>query len=824
MTRLIQEGPRTAKIVLVGESPGTKEAQTGRPFVGGAGDVLNRALDRAQIDRADCFITNLTHIQPPGNDFKWFHRKANQAHYEFGITRLLMDLMAIKPNVVIALGSEPLFALTERSGITKWRGSILPSTLVPGLKVIGTYHPAATLRVYPMKAVMEFDLKRVAEESLSPNITYPSRWLHLPDGSTWSRPGLVFENMGLAHDPTAIAREMLHVDWLAVDIECWQESSGGWKLACVGFSDRPNRALVLDASVPDQLALIRMLCDSDVAKVLQNGTFDQTVLTDNDVRLRNFLWDTMLAHHVLYMESASGADEMAALSAKKRVSVFQKGLAFQTSIYTREPFYKDDGKLWKRTGDLPTFWRYNALDCCVTREIRDAQDKQLTQRKLWGAFAHSMSLVQPLMRMTARGVKIDMKYRAELRTRYEADITRMTAELTSQAGGEVNVKSSKQAQELLYGKLGLPTQYNKKTGRPSADKFAIGKLAEKSQHPVLLGILRLRERRDFIERYLDAAVDADGRMRCAFDITGTNTARLSSRQSIYGSGTNLQNIPARRVDGRLIRRMFVADPGKVLVYADYSQAEARIVAHLARCQKLIELFDDPTRDVHAENAVRIFGMELANVGKDSIERFLAKAGFHAGDYGQGPKDLAARINAETEATGIRVTEKECADVQSRINAIYPEIRSVFWHDVVEELRRTRTLKGLLGGERIFYDRWDDKLMRTAYAFKPQNAVGVLCCKALVNAYNEVEVGQPELGVHLLLNVHDALLLLCNRDKVPETAREIKRVMAIPVPVHGHDVLIPVDCKVGLNWDVYNKKQPDDNPGGLRDLDSWLEAS
>ena len=822
--KLYQEGPRNAKIVIVGESPGTKEVQIGRPFLGGAGELLNRALSNAGLDRAEIFATNLCHVQPPGNKFEWFHKKANRSHYEFGVMRLLLDLMAIRPNLVIALGTEPLFALTERKGITKWRGSILPCTLVPGLKVIGTYHPASALRTYTQKAMIEFDLRRAAEQRFSPHIRYPSRWLLLPS-STWSRPGLVWENMNLMPDHEKIAAEMLKAEWLAVDIECYQKADGSWEMACCGFSDRPDRALVLDWKIPSQRALIKMLCESPVAKVLQNGTFDATVLADNGIKLECFAWDTMLGHHTLLPECASGEDDLSNLRAKrKNVNTFKKGLAFQTSFYTEEPFYKDDGKVWQKTGDEMMFHRYNGLDCCVTREIRDVQWEQIVKRKLTGVFVHEMSLVRPLMRMTARGIRIDMKMRADLRKRFEADIVRMAEELTKVAGGEVNVKSSKQAQEFLYGKLGLPVQYNKKTGRPTADKFAVSALAQKHKHPVLLGLLRIRERRDFIERYLDAVVDADGRMRCAFEITGTNTGRLSSRQSLYGSGTNLQNIPARRADGRLIRRLFIADPGKVLLYPDYSQAEARLVAHLARCTKLIELFDDPTRDVHSENAARIFNISLDKVGKDSLERFLAKQGVHAGNYGQGPADMAARINAETEVTGISVTVADCAGIQSRVHAIYPEVRENYWRETETELKRSRKLTSPFGRERVFYDRWDDKLLRTAYAYKPQSAVGDLCCKALVKVFHELELGKPEWGVELFLNVHDALLLQCNRENVAEVSEAVQECMRIPVPINGKDVYIPTDVKVGLNWDIFNKKDPNDNPGGLRSLEAWQEAA
>jgi hypothetical protein len=152
--------------------------------------------------------------------------------------------------------------------------------------------------------------------------------------------------------------------------------------------------------------------------------------------------------------------------------------------------------------------------------------------------------------------------------------------------------------------------------------------------------------------------------------------------------------------------------------------------------------------------------------------------------------------------------------------LYPEIQENFWRDVERELKRTRALRGLFGDEREFHGRWDDHLIRSAYAFKPQNAVGVLCCKALISTYRRIQLGRPDLGVQLLLNVHDALLLQCNREHVEEVAALTTDCMNIPVPVNGEQVFIPTDVKVGNNWDIYSA----DNPNGLRDLSKWLANS
>lgn len=807
--RLIQTGPRNAKIVIVGEAPGATEDSSGVPFSGGSGELLTRMLSAAGISRAECFITNVCHVKPPKNDFKWFLKPANRSILLEGLLTLKKDIEEIRPNLVIAFGSYPLQFLTGKVGIAKWRGSILESTLVKGVKVIGTYHPAYILRIWDYKAVAEFDLARCSTEALTPTISLPQRNLILAPPREALHP---------------LMPQLLAANWLAVDIECWERPDGTWQLACVGFSDKADRALVLPCEEPWQMDAIKELCGSSVPKVLQNGTFDKTVLEDNGISLNNFKWDTMLGHHSLYAESASGQDEMSVLGGKKKQAAIQKGLAFQTSIYTREPFYKDDGKLWKKTGDVMMFYRYNALDAAVTREIRDVQDREIGEFGVTQVIAHEMSLVEPLMAMTKRGIKIDLAKRQELKEMYDTQIGRLQTVLDAAAGGPTNVKSSKQIQELLYVKLGLPIKRNKDSGNPTGGKDALVELAEKYNNPILHTILRIRQRRDYQERYINAQVDADGRIRCAFDITGTRSGRLSSRKSIYGSGTNLQNIPARKPEGEMVKRMFIADEGKVFVYRDYSQAEARVVAYLAESEGLIELFNDPNRDIHCENAQRIFGKSTAKLVSDGgditeEERYLAKRVVHAANYGMGPKRLVELVNEDAESTGIRIDFSRAKMLIERYFLLYPEIRERWWKRVENEIRYSRTLNTPFGRKRIFYGRYDEKLMREAYSYEPQSTIGDLCCTALVRCYWQVE--KEIEGAELLLNVHDSIMMQCYERDVQAVALAMEEAMRIPVTIGERTLIVPTDCKVGRNWGSRPKKHPEENPGGLISLEKWI---
>jgi len=379
----------------------------------------------------------------------------------------------------------------------------------------------------------------------------------------------------------------------------------------------------------------------------------------------------------------------------------------------------------------------------------------------------------------------------------------------------VNTKSIKDVPKLLYEQLKLPAKTKRRKDgayTTTADKTAIAELAEDYNHPLLTAIVAIRERRDIIERYLTSAIDSDGRIRCSFDITGTRTGRLSSRESIYGSGTNLQNQPEK------LRHIYIPDPGKVFVYRDYSQAEARVVAYLANEIALIDLFNDPTRDVHKENAARIFGIPVGEVTDE--RRYLAKRIIHASNYGMEAKKFVDVVNKDAtdswtrRGTGIRINLAEARRLLEAYFVLYPGIRDVFWKDCERELRATRTLVSPFGRKRQFFGRWEGNpnFLLEAYSYKPQSAVGDLCCKALVRCYHEI----PECDV--LLNVHDSILVQCRVEDAYAVAEKMGECMAIPMTVGKYTFTLPTDCKVGYNWG--NRGKDGSNPQGLVDISKW----
>ncbi|CAB4165438.1 PolA DNA polymerase I - 3'-5' exonuclease and polymerase domains [uncultured Caudovirales phage] len=813
--KLIQNGTRDAKILVVGSAPGGEEVKDGKAFSGYSGQLLNQMLDRAGIKPYECFFTNVVHVPPAGQKavntgvsaHQNFHQlmKSNPNQYLFGVLQLKEDIETIKPNLVLALGHNALRALTGKRSIVDWRGSLLDSPLVAGTKVLATYSPADIALTWDYKAVADMDLAKAFRESAYPDIRRMRRDLILdPDSNT--RAGLV--------------EELLRAEWLAVDIECFLDAETGlWKLACIGFADRADRGVCIPYNKHDTIidAEYRRLLESPVKKVLQNGTFDVTVLRENGFDVKNFAWDTMLAHHALYPESSSGGDEMSALGGKKRQAALSKGLAFLTSIYTDIPRYKDDGKLWKEQGDISVFWRYNALDCVATWEVRDGQEKDLTDFGTVPVLEHSMSMVEPLMSMTRKGIRVDTTLRAQMKAEYEAQIANLQAFLDLGAGRPVNVSSSKDIPWLLYEHLKLPEQMkvrkksdgSRKT-TVSADRDSINKLASKHKNPLLMTIIKIREKRTVIERYLDTPLDSDGYLRCAWDITGTRSGRLSSRASLSGSGTNLQNQPEE------VRVFYIPDDGKVFVYRDYSQAEARVVAYLSGDRYLMDLFNDPTRDIHKETASRIFSVDLSIV--TDAQRYLGKKVRHAVNYGMEASRFVEVVNDDAETTGLYIDQKMAQKVIDGFFMLHPNHKPVYWGNVEKALKYTRTLNTPFGRKRTFFGRMDNNLIKEAYSYIPQSTIGDLCERALVRCYNEIELARPDLGVNVLLNVHDSILVQCNIGAEHEVADMMKACMDIPITMGSNTFRIPTDCKVGLNW--ANKGKDGSNPRGLVDISKW----
>lgn len=320
------------KIAIVGEAWGEQEERQRAPFVGPSGYELTRMLDEAGIHRADCFLTNVFNLRPrPTNDIENLCSKDRvgnlpalkagkylRAEYHSELHRVLRELHELRPNIAILLGNTAAWAFLANSGISKIRGTVTDAANLRGLKCLPTYHPAAILRQWDLRAVTVLDLAKAKRESEYPEIRRPQRTVYI--------------------DPTLADLEWYYDRYLAsaasiaADIE-----TAGDQITCIGFAPDSASAIVIpfvdprkplgsfwetDENEKAAWDFVRRVLALPCPKTFQNGLYDVVFLWKSyGMVVKNWEDDTMLLHHALQPES-------------------EKGLAFLGSVYTNEASWK----------------------------------------------------------------------------------------------------------------------------------------------------------------------------------------------------------------------------------------------------------------------------------------------------------------------------------------------------------------------------------------------------------------------------------------------------------------------------------------------------
>lgn len=315
------------RLALIGETPGADELTAGEPFVGTSGRFLASCLSTAGLPISCCFKGNICQIRPPDDKISLF--KWDGEEIQSGIAQLKFDLNQYKPNIIVCLGNIPLKAFKDPNNPhplipklfkyknSKWRGSLFLSTVDDiNQKCISTYHPAYCLRDFKAVPLLRFDLKRAIQESLTSELILPKRLLLTTP---------TYEDI-----ITNLSNILRDLPTVALDIE-----GGINSMSCISFATTSHIAFIVPFvrkngssiwSEEQERIIWRLLAEvlehSKIPKILQNSLYDTFVLQwSYHVRVRNVVDDTMLKHWSLYAE-------------------LKKSLALQTSIYTREPYYK----------------------------------------------------------------------------------------------------------------------------------------------------------------------------------------------------------------------------------------------------------------------------------------------------------------------------------------------------------------------------------------------------------------------------------------------------------------------------------------------------
>jgi len=780
-------GPKDADVVILGEAPGRQEDKQGKPFVGRSGKLLTRLLHKAGILRESCYITNVVKERPPGNNIKKFidlsGKSPNVSPEGNQYLRTLgSELSSVDPNVILAVGNTPLWALTRKKGITKWRGSILESKL--GHKVVPTIHPAAALRQYIYRYYILFDMKRLRSEMDSPYIDRPEREYILKP---------------TVKEATTYLNNCLKHDLVAVDIEVSNR-----QVSCISFSYDPSHAISIPFMNEDGqlyftheqekhvwLKIAEVLESEDTRIIAQNATFDTTFLYRTYGIKTSNVEDTMIAQGLLYPD-------------------FDKDLGFITTQYTEVPYYKDEGKEAFKAQNSKKFWLYNAKDSIVLTKAFPAQHEELSRMDMVEVYEKQRDLIEPLVFMAEHGMRLDLQGMREESERLSIEIAKLERDLTEATGHILNPRSPTQLKEFFYGdgpgQCGIKPYKNRSTGKPTTNEKALKRIASEggrgnqTAREAARIILKIRKISKFKGTYLDMDVDKDERLRSSMNPIGTTSGRLSSSQTIFGTGSNVQNLPPD------MKEFILPDEGYVMYEIDLGQAENRVVGYIAPDVKMIRAFNKGI-DIHSQTAALIFDMSieevmhryerykqgerseetLADIGQgDKPHRAWGKQANHAFNYDMGYRKAA--FNWE-------IAEPDAKFIYNEYHKAYPGVRKMHrWID--ESLNENRTVENLFGRKRRFLGRWN-KVKKDAYAFVPQSTVA-----DIINRYGVCGIyyNQDRFGDVTLLNqVHDSVWfqipLSLGWQEHARLLAEIAEMMEPQLSFRGRDFTIPAEITI-----------------------------
>ena len=510
-----------------------------------------------------------------------------------------------------------------------------------------------------------------------------------------------------------------------------------------------------------------------IQKVGQNFKYDLTIFARNGIDVQGVAFDTMLESYVLNSTGRHNMDDLA-----------KRYLGHQT-ISFEEIAGKGKNQLTFNQIPLEQAAEYAAEDADVTMKLQqvlwEKLSKEPTLEKLFKEM--ELPLLGVLSRMERRGVLID----SDALFLQSNEIANRLSELEEQAyvlaGQPFNLASTKQLQEILFDKLGLPVIQKTPKGAPSTNEEVLEELAFSHELPKVLvehrGLSKLKS--TYTDKLPQMVNPQTGRVHTSYHQAVTATGRLSS------SDPNLQNIPIRNEEGRRIRQAFIAREGFTVVAADYSQIELRIMAHLSQDQGLINAFTQG-KDIHRSTAAEIFGVALDEV--TSEQRRNAKAINFGLIYGMSAFGLSRQLGIGR------------ADAQSYMDLYfkrYPGVQT-FMHDIREKAKAQGYVETLLGRRLYLPDINSSNGMRRKGAERVainapmQGTAADIIKRAMIQLDQKLQ-NDPDIA--MIMQVHDELVFEVRSEKVEFYSELIKTQME-----SAADLVVPLIVEVGqgTNWD------------------------
>ena len=522
------------------------------------------------------------------------------------------------------------------------------------------------------------------------------------------------------------------------------------------------------------LTLLKPILENpSIQKVGQNFKYDLTIFARNGIDVQGVAFDTMLESYVLNSTGRHNMDDLA-----------KRYLGHQT-ISFEEIAGKGKNQLTFNQIPLEQAAEYAAEDADVTMKLQqvlwEKLSKEPTLEKLFKEM--ELPLLGVLSRMERRGVLID----SDALFLQSNEIANRLSELEEQAyvlaGQPFNLASTKQLQEILFDKLGLPVIQKTPKGAPSTNEEVLEELAFSHELPKVLvehrGLSKLKS--TYTDKLPQMVNPQTGRVHTSYHQAVTATGRLSS------SDPNLQNIPIRNEEGRRIRQAFIAREGFTVVAADYSQIELRIMAHLSQDQGLINAFTQG-KDIHRSTAAEIFGIALDEV--TSEQRRNAKAINFGLIYGMSAFGLSRQLGIGR------------ADAQSYMDLYfkrYPGVQT-FMHDIREKAKAQGYVETLFGRRLYLPDINSSNGMRRKAAERVainapmQGTAADIIKRAMIQLDQKLQ-NDPDIA--MIMQVHDELVFEVRSEKVAFYSELIKTKME-----SAADLVVPLIVEVGqgTNWD------------------------
>lgn len=514
--------------------------------------------------------------------------------------------------------------------------------------------------------------------------------------------------------------------------------------------------------------------DHNVLKIAHNLKYDYKVLKNYNIEVEGKIFDTMIAHYLLNPDGRHGMDYLS------EMYLDYKPVSIESHIGK-----KGKNQLTLREVDLKTQTDYAAEDADVTFQLYELFAPQLAKENLESLFYNvEMPLMKVLAKIELTGVKLDNNWLAQESKDLENDLKILESKIFELSGEEFNMNSPKQLGDILFDKMQLDPKAKKtKTGQYATSEDVLQKLA--SKHEIISQILEYRTLQKLKSTYVDALPGQiekkDDRVHTNFSQTTAATGRLAS------VNPNLQNIPIRTLRGQQIRGAFVADEGKKIISADYSQIELRLIAEISGEQNMIKAFQNG-EDIHVSTAAKLFNIPLEDVTK--TQRGQAKTVNFGIIYGQGAFALA-------EQTGL--SRSEAKKMIDSYYENYPRLKE-YMAEQVKKAQDFGYVETILGRKRHLKDINSSNFVVKAHAERNavnapiQGSAADIIKLAMIKIDEELDA--QNLRTKMLLQVHDELLFEVPVDEVETAKALIKKEMESAFET---SVPLLVEVGVGDNW-------------------------